>query len=118
MSDETKETANKVAETAGTVANFTSWAGVVHNFQKFLAYMQTQIPAIAIAIFNYMRGQINQKELENKALKLEIEKGKAHEQINQANANKSDSDIVDDAIRAGGGSTDSKPDDGSGNKPH
>ncbi len=111
MSDEIKDEAKKVAEVAGTVASVTSWAGVVQNFQKFLAYLQTQIPAFAIAIFNYMRGEIRQKELEIKQKDLEIAKRDEHEKIDAAARNKSDSDIIDDAIRAGGGTpdSDSKP---------
>lgn len=111
MSEENKELAKSAGKAVGAAASGFSWAGVILNFQKAIAYLKEQAPAIAIAVFNYLRGQINQKELENKKLQMEIDKGKAHEEIDAKNRDKSASDIVDDAIRAGGyrdGSTTTK----------
>lgn len=107
MSDETKEEVKAVGQVAASAASALSWAGILSNFQKALAYIKDQAPAIALAIFNYMRSVINQKELEKKQLQLELDKGKAREKIDADNRVKSDSDIIDDAIRAG-------TDDGSG----
>lgn len=105
MSDEP----NKVVDAATNL----SWAGVIKNLQKGMKYVKDQIPAIALAIFNYLVGTIKQKELENKKLQLELDKRTEHDKIDEANSTKSDSDIIDDAIRAGSGS-DGKPGSSSG----
>ena len=114
MSEDNKEVVKTAGKVASTAASGFTWAGIIASFQRAIKYLKDQAPAIAIAIFNYLRNQINRKELENKKLQLDIDKRKAHDEIDQKNSGKSDNDILDDALSAGGyrdGSTTTKKPD-------
>lgn len=76
-------------------------------------FVKKQIPAIVMSIFSYLFGKLRQTELERDKLKLELEKVKAYDKIDQDNASRSDSDILDDAIRKG---SEYKPDDSGSNE--
>ncbi len=64
-------------------------------------FVKEQIPSIVMSIFTYLFGKLRQTELERDQLKLELNKVKEHEKIDKDNANRSDSDILDDAISKG-----------------
>lgn len=77
------------------------------TLQEFLTWIKGLIeasaPALAVILWNYDQSKIN--EANNKTLdaqvSLEIEKN--HESVIASNANKSDLDIVNDAIVSGSG---------------
>lgn len=77
-----------------------SWGSIIAAIKKFV---EENIPAIAIAFWNYEESKITAAKNETDKVKTELEVEKNHEAVDQKYSGKSDSDVVNDAIIAGGG---------------
>ncbi len=73
-------------------------------FDLIKSLIEKFAPALAVAIWNYEETKVAKAESEKELAEEQLQVEKNHEAIDAANAGKSDSDIVNDAIINGGGS--------------
>ena len=75
------------------------WAGVV---DKVLGWLKTVVPiTVIMAMHRYLKGKIWRAERETEKKQMEIAHYENEEKVRKANADKSDSDIIRDAVDAG-----------------
>lgn len=63
-------------------------------------------PALAVMLWNYDQSKIDQAKMQTNKVLMELQLEKNHNEIDEQNSGKSDSDIINDAIskgRSGGG---------------
>ncbi len=63
------------------------------------AFIQQLAPTLAVLLWDYEQEQIAQAKSEKEIAELALQKEKNNEKVDSENANKSDLDIVDDAIK-------------------
>jgi carbohydrate-binding DOMON domain-containing protein len=76
-----------------------NWTTIISAVKKFI---EDNIPAIAIAFWNYEEGKITAAKNETDKVKTELQMEKNHEAVDQKYAGKSDTDILNDAIASEG----------------
>jgi hypothetical protein len=72
-------------------------------WQQFFQFLRDLLPALATFMLGKRVGEIGKEELQAKrdALKLELERVRNAQAVEDAHRGRSDSDIVDDMVRAG-----------------
>jgi hypothetical protein len=67
------------------------------------SWIRTQAPALAILFFNYEESKIQRLKNDKDAVELELSKERNTDAVEQQNHGRSPVDLVNDAIRDGGG---------------
>jgi hypothetical protein len=80
----------------------------VNFWESFFRFIKEILPTIATFMIGKRVGEEGKEKLRatKDALELELKRVRAREEVDQSNANKSDLDLVNDAIKSGLGKPD------------
>jgi hypothetical protein len=76
---------------------------VASTILKAFGWLKAAMLALALAVYEYLQYKITKLKIQNDRTQLELDKRKAHDEIDQQAAQLGPDAILDDAIRAGGG---------------
>ena len=72
-------------------------------FDIVYKFFKDNVPTIALAVYQYLKGVLQKKENENQALKTELKTETEKRELYEKNKNISDADVVDEFIGKGSG---------------